>query len=268
MGLSFPNISVWPNFVCEACTVRQILKRELIGRSDGLLMALERIRLIDMAWSWSKNTHGTYQGKLRVIRHFENVFGVPILQPTHLTEPPGSPDIPLMWCMEANSVKFTTHKSRAHESQTMAFSSIRQLRSAAAQFWAWDWTVAHPSASYLTRENRLVNQACRASDSYAFTLHATGLGARLGDDVNPSLALLERHALALDADLDDQYRFATNASQRREAALGGLANCYLWLGWLRTSECFGLDWDDAVPTAPADGPSLDLPSGIGITTLT
>ena len=54
MGLSFPNISVWPNFVCEACTVRQILKRELIGRSDGLLMALERIRLIDMAWSWSK----------------------------------------------------------------------------------------------------------------------------------------------------------------------------------------------------------------------
>ena len=43
----------------------------------------------------------------------------------------------------------------------------------------------------------------------------------IGDDVNPSLALLERHVLALDADLDDQYRFAATASQRREAALGG-----------------------------------------------
>jgi hypothetical protein len=33
-GLSFPKVTDWPNFVCEACTVREVLGRELTGPND------------------------------------------------------------------------------------------------------------------------------------------------------------------------------------------------------------------------------------------
>ena len=56
-GLVFPNVEFWPNFVCEVCTVRSVLGRELTSPGDRQLLVLERIRMIDIACSWSSNTH-------------------------------------------------------------------------------------------------------------------------------------------------------------------------------------------------------------------
>ena len=45
-GLTFPDVVVWPTFVCEACTVRAVLDRELTGADDWKLMCFERMRLL------------------------------------------------------------------------------------------------------------------------------------------------------------------------------------------------------------------------------
>jgi hypothetical protein len=52
-GLCFPPVSDWPNFICELCTVRSVLHRELTGPNDWQLLCLERMRLVDMAHSWA-----------------------------------------------------------------------------------------------------------------------------------------------------------------------------------------------------------------------
>ena len=263
-GLQFPQVSDWPNFICEACTVRQVLHRELTGPGDRRLLMLERMRLIDMAWSWSAGTHQSYQSKLRQIRAFEDSHAITILQSTPLSEPPSSPDIPLMWCIEASSTRLTRHKSRGYEPTPISFTTVRQLRSAASQFWAWDFLVTHPSASMLTREQRLVNQVCRPSDSYAFSLVSNGLSTRMGTEAKPSLALLERHVKCLDTELDHQFQFPMNPSQRRAAALAGFSNSIFWLGWLRTSETFGLTFDDIDYVPAPRAAERDLPANVSM----
>jgi len=65
-GLSFPPVEITPNFICEACTVRAMLGRELIkGSRDTALLMLERMRIIDQACSWDVKTLLGYQGGLR-----------------------------------------------------------------------------------------------------------------------------------------------------------------------------------------------------------
>jgi hypothetical protein len=89
-GLVFPStISWWPHLICEACTVRAVLGRELTGslRDQSLLM-LERVRMLDRIHSWSKGTQRTCQTKVKVIRKFERDFTVPVLQATNLQCPP------------------------------------------------------------------------------------------------------------------------------------------------------------------------------------
>jgi hypothetical protein len=38
----------WPNFMCEACTVRAMLDRELTGPNDWKLLCFERMRVLDI----------------------------------------------------------------------------------------------------------------------------------------------------------------------------------------------------------------------------
>ena len=267
MGLSFPPISDWANFICEACTVRQILQREVRRPKDDLLLMLERMRIIDMAWSWSSGTHATYQSKLRLIRKFERAQGLRILVPSPIKVPPDTPDIPLMWCMEAASVKETRFKANGFQPSQISYTTVRAIRSAASQFWAWDGLIAHPSAALLTREGRLTFQPCRASDGYSFSLFASGLSARMGESVNPSLALLSRHVHALDRYLDHQFRTALSPGRRHDAAIAALANLVMWLGWLRTSEAFSLAWADVSVLHPSRAAERDLPANVGLLSL-
>ena len=78
------------------------------------------------------------------------------------------------------------------------------------------------------------------------------------------MPLLDRHVRSLDVHLDRLYRTSTSETEQRSIALAGTANLFLWLGWLRSSEVFGLRWCNVVDVTPPDeGPSLDLPQGIG-----
>ena len=268
LGLSFPDNKYWGNFVCKACTVRSVTRQEILSKNDATLLKLERMRLIDMSWHWSKGTHDTYKSKIGTIRKFEQDYDLTVLPILSLSSPPASPDIPLMWCMEAQSTRKTTIKSRgAGIPDHISSVTVRQLRSAAAQHYQWAALISHPSASILTKEKRLLYQPCRPTDSAAFTMFATGLNTRMGDQASPSYALLERHVIAVDRHLNQIYKTTTCPLQRREAALGGLGNVLLWLGWLRSGECFGLAWDDIEAYHHRRHAEYELPEGLGFVSL-
>jgi hypothetical protein len=114
---------------------------------------------------------------------------------------------------------------------------------------------------------QLLLQDCRLIDAAGSTLFATGMGARLGTDSTPSLALLDRHIRALDQVLDRRYRACTTAAERCELARAGLANLLLYLDWLRSSETFTAPWaafDVVDPCAdPCDAITVDLPVNVG-----
>ena len=231
LGLAFPaSIKSWGNFICEACTVRSITQREIETKNDSYLLQLERMRLIDMSWYWSQGTHASYQSKLRIIHKFEESYGLCLLPAPVLTRPPDSPDIPLMWCMEVQSTRKTTHKSRgAGVFDHISSITVRTIRTAASQYYQWEALVSHPSAAWLNKERRLLYQPCRPTDGVSMTMFNRGLLSRMGDVTTPSRALCERHVIAVDNHWNHVYKSTTCPVIRREAALGGLANILFWL---------------------------------------
>jgi hypothetical protein len=105
-------------------------------------MVLERARLIDMVNSWSEGTHARCQGHLRYITNFETQFGVAILSPTLLLSPPHSAAIPAMWAQQRYARQ--PSPSARRQGASLAFGTVRGIRSAVSQFHQWDWHVAYP----------------------------------------------------------------------------------------------------------------------------
>jgi hypothetical protein len=247
------------------CTVRAVLDRELTGAEDWKRLCFERMRLLDMAHSWAEGTHSLCQSKIRFLHRFEHAFGVPVLSRAPLAEPPVSEEIPLMWAQLSHSLQPGRRRAPEGTRMTLACDTIRQLRSAASQHMAWDTMVRHPGHVHVDQGKRVIRQACRPADSLGAALFASGMKARLGDESRPSVALLDRHVRWLDSDLDQRCRAARTDEVRLELAQAGLANLSLWLGWLRSRETFGLQWHEVVSVDPLDGPSVDLPRGVGVT---
>ena len=263
-GLSFPPVKHWGTFICEKCTVRAVIGRELILQSDLELLCLERMRLIDMAHAWALSTHTKYQQKLGVIRRFERRHQFSFLQPAALTSPPATTDIPLMWIQESYALR-PSH--RGSDSATVSMNTVRQLRSAASQYLGWEMMLQHPLSTLLDQQQHIVNIPCRATDALSFTLFTKGMAGRLGTDSIPSTPLLSRHVHYMDRLFSSNYRRATSLLSRRRWALAGLANCILWLGWLRSAELFNLTFGDIELVRPSQGPLYDLPPGLGMVLL-
>jgi hypothetical protein len=68
----------------------------------------------------------------------------------------------------------------------------------------------------------------------------------------------------LDNDLALCYAAAKTDEARHEISLAGLDNTSLWLGWLRSWENFNLPWENVNLVEPEDGPTIDLPSRVGV----
>ena len=108
----------------------------------------------------------------------------------------------LAWAQEQYSLR-----PGKEDSSRVTFGTVRQLRSAASQFFAWDMMVCHPGSAVLdTKANRMLRIPCRITDDFSAGLLATGMGARIGNETKPSVALLERHVRWIDNDLDRRYR--------------------------------------------------------------
>ena len=271
-GLAFPPVHEWSHFVCEACTVRAILGRELQdeGRDVALLM-LERMRLIDMAHHWRAASHKQYQPLLRQLRHFGSKFDLPILYREPLSSPPVTEDIVLMWAHEYSSLQpKQVSAKRPGADLPKTYGVLKNLRSAASYYHAWNAMIAHPDTAYLDPRSGKISlqQGVRVTDSLAFTFFSSGMGTRLGTETRSSVALLPRHVVSLDTWLDDQYHREPNEARRHQWALAGLANVGLWTTWARATEFLSLRWCDIETTAPARGPDRELPLGIGVVDLT
>ena len=227
-------------------------------------MCLERIRLLDIAWSWARGTHRTYQTQFNFIRRFEHNFLVPVLAPSVPLAPPSSPDIPLAWCMEHRALQQVRARSGGSFLAPISFSTVQQLRSAAAQFYQLSAVITHPRASHINKEGRLLYQSCRPTDNLAMRMLSSGLSRRLGTDATPSKALLARHV----HNLDKLLRSGLNGPYSTRAKLGfaraGFANCVFWLGWLRSNETFYLCHNDVIVTLPQDAATRDLPQNVGM----
>lgn len=252
------SLRQWANFICEKCTVRSVLNRELDYANDWRLMCFERMRILDMAHSWSTGTHDQYQRKLTALRRFERQFGVPVLVRSQLKRPPYGPEVTLAWAQEQYSLRPGIGDSK------VTFGTIRQLRSAASQFFTWDMMVTHPGSAVLdATANHLLRIPCRITDDMSATLFASGLSSRIGNEPKPSVALLERHVKWLDADLDRRYQAATTPSLHREFAQAGFANLCFWLGWLRSMELFARTFEDVRVIEPRHSSTAELPRGCG-----
>jgi hypothetical protein len=169
-----------------------------------------------------------------------------------------------MWCQEAYGLRKSPIKRHEGSDLNLAFSTIRQLRSAASQFLTWDMMVSRPERAFMDQQRRVIEQPCRATDGLGYTLYTNGFRARVGDQTHPSVALLDCHVRALDQELNTAYLRSRTPQERRSNALGGLANLLLWLGWLRSAETFGLEWQDLLVIEPEDSATMDLPAGCGM----
>ena len=268
-GLVFPPVTVWANYICEACTVRSVLGRELGHPGDIRLLRLERMRTLDLAHNWSLATHQQYQTKLRFVQAFETKHaGLRVLRKTPLLAPPSGPEIALMWAEEEYSLRPSTGRGKPNRGQDpVSYATIRQLRSAVSQYAAWDLMVTHSGKFFVDQNRRILLQACRFTDDGGSTFFARGLSTRIGTETRPSVALLERHVRHLDSHLTAQYHSSTTITARLQWAKAGLANLCLWLGWLRSMETFDLRWCDFTVIEPRDGPLVDLPLGVGVVLL-
>jgi hypothetical protein len=222
------------------------------------------MRVLDMAHSWSLGTHKQYQGKLDFVSRWDSRYGTRILQTSRLLKPPCGPEIPLMWLQEEYSLRPSPLRKLAQDLVGVSVTTIRQFRSAVSMYMGWDTLVSNPQLAFLDQNNRLLHSPCRPTDNYSSGQFAAGFRARLGEDVRPSVALHDRHVRWLDYDLDGRYRSARTPADKRNLAMAGLANLSLWLGWLRSRECFDLSWSDITVIRPADAASVDLPPRTGM----
>ena len=262
-------VEIWPNFICELCTVRAVVDRELRQGPDTVLLRLERMRLVDTANSWARGTLTQYQTKLRQITRFEEAFDLKVLKSSHLHCPPKGPEIPLLWSQEWYSSQGGGRQvGEGGEKTSLAFGTIRQLRSAASHFLLLDALNAHPGENVLDRGGKLIHQPCRPTDEMAYTLCTKGMASRIGTHSKPSHALLYRHVTHLDKELNKKYLQANSPELKREIATAAFANLMLFLGWLRSGETFTLRWSDLTVIEPDQGPTVDLPHGIGALLMT
>ena len=215
-----------------------------------------------MIHSWSLQTHRSYQSKLRLIRAFESQHELTILRQARPQAPPTDLSIPLMWCQEAYSLQ----QGSIRGDDRISFGTIRQLRSAVAQFLTWESLFdTHPG--YIDANRRLIHTPIRVTDQLPHQLHALGMSARLGTLTRPATALLDRHVRTLDSALRAALGNSGTVSQRIALCRLGCLNLLLWLGWLRASEAFSLTWADITIVLPAHGAAFDLPPFVGVVLL-
>ena len=145
------------------------------------------------------------------------------------------------------------------------YNTVRSLRSAAAYYYEGRLMLEHPSSClrdpYSNRPR--LSPGCLPTDHLGFTHMSAGMARRMGTSTRPSKALRYEHVVWNLGFRERQWDKALTAYQRYEVSAVACVDIFLWLGWLRGGEVFGLALDDIVPVSPSDGPKRGLPMGVG-----
>lgn len=264
-GLIFPKLAVCPNFICELCTVRAHLGRELrnTGQDTSLLM-LERMRMIDQASAWDPATLQGYQLHLKRLRRFEQKHGVSALPSTPLTSPPVSPAIPIMWAQQQYTLE-TPRRSHPTSGDRISYGTARALRSAASAFFTYDLQVSYPGQAMRDAQRRgHLTLGCLPTDELGYTLMTTGMARRLGDSSRPCMALNFSQVKRIDDFLEQCFIGPLSIERKRDIAAAGAAHLGFWTTWCRSNELFSRNWEDVTITHPKDHLQKGLAEGVGM----
>lgn len=264
-GLSFPSIEIVPNFICEACTVRAVLGRELRNTpEDRALLMLERMRMIDQACAWDPKTLVGYQSHLRRIKRFETKYKVASLVPTILERPPTTPAIPLMWTQQQYALE-TPRKTHATTGERILYNTSRSLRSAASQYCIWDLQLAYPGRAIRDSQRRgHLTERCLPTDELGYSLMTSGMARRMGDSSKPSVALNSSQVLTISGYLDRIWEQDLSLERRRDVAAAAVTHIGMFQSWLRSNEFFSLNWGDVSSTPPDRHMEKGLQPGVGV----
>jgi hypothetical protein len=237
------DLAAYAHFICEACTVRSVARRELsMYPTDTVLLMLERAWLIDLTNHWARGTLKTYQSKFNIIDDFVTNLHVSVLTPSPLLYPPNGDAIPLMWAQDRYSLyPAEWHRRNSTLLDPIKFGSIRAIRSAASHFWMWDLLLAHPEQLTLGFKDRpVVVEGCSLTDEVVYTFFTDGMRRRLGNNPQPSATLLIRHIVWIDVYYTQMIISAADDNSRIDICRAALTNLFLYLGWLHALETFGI----------------------------
>ena len=139
LGLQYPPRATNLPFICELCTVRTHLGRELdpLLSSDLTLLSLERMHMIDAAHAWAPRTLENACRTLRCANAFSTSHNLPSihdqLQLPSLSHPPLDLTVPIFWSMEHH----TPHPSTRSHGPAPYWNTARAQRSALSLYSAW-----------------------------------------------------------------------------------------------------------------------------------
>ena len=269
-GIQFPPCATNLPFICELCTVRTHLGREVDPyiSSDTLLLSLERMRMIDAAHYWAPRTLENACRTLRRVEKFFLTYRLPTIhqqmQLPSLQHPPKDISIPIFWSME----HYTTFPSSKREAPP-TWNTGRSQRSALSVYSAWHAAFCSPTNSYKDNENRVMTVlSLSPSDNILSRMTAGGIGSRLGTESKPSQALSHNHIHWNQNHRHHQLTSKSSLHLHYEIVAAQCVELIAWLGWLRSSEIFNLKIEDVELVPPVEGAVYNLPPKVGAILLT
>jgi len=266
LGLQFPPCATDLPFICELCTVRTHLGREIdpLLPSDNTLLILERMRMIDAAHAWAPRTLENACRSLRKTNKFFHYYGLPTvhdqLQLPTLSHPPLNLAIPSFWSMEHH----TTVPSSRSQGYAPSWNTARNQRSAQSLYSAWTAAFCFPNNSYKDAENRVLSAiSVSPAGNILSRITASGIGSRLGTESRPSQALNQYHIHWNQNHRANLLRSVTSPHVKYDLVAAQCVELFAWLGWLRSSEIFHMTMSDVEMVPPGKGECYNFPPSIG-----
>ena len=264
-GLQYPPRATNYPFICELCTTRTQLGRELdnLNSADTTLLMLERMRMIDTAHANSVNTLSQYRAVLAKMDKFFTQSSLPMLHQQMnlpvIDHPPQSLAITMFWSMAFH----TTVPSVNSHGTTPSWNTTRLQRSALSFYRSWWASVCNPENIFVDNRRLLSDPMLSPTDNILATHTASGMASRLGTESRPSLALNQRHIHWNQNARIRSLQTKLSITERYEQVAAQVAELIFWLGWLRSSETFGIRVADVEITPPKDHGKYGLPLGVG-----
>jgi hypothetical protein len=184
LGLQYPAAMTRFPLICEACTVRAVLGRELTWTfGDMQLLMLERMRLVDMAHTWASST---LQGTARYLGRLSNLgqkYGIELSPKAPITQPPRSAVIPFLWGV----LEYTLQTSRK-KGGGIKYNTARSLQSEASAYHLWKKMLQFPVHMYRDRDNNVGGAShLSPTDSSIATLGNKGMMRHMDTESRPQL---------------------------------------------------------------------------------
>ena len=264
-GLSFNKKFKRFPFICEYCTVRANVKRNLNPTtSDMQLLQLERMRLIDCSNVWTGETSRAGASSIQHLKQFAHNYQIPwddwhLWKEVH--QPPHGPSFLLLWAMEW----YTVQKSTKDPTSLIWYNTARTLRSGLYMLLAWEDTFLPKGAAYKEPDRLMVPPRVGSTSSLVVQLTTSGMQRRLGTESTPTIALQAQH-IRTNLELRERQipLLLGHPTAQHQIHLAQLAELLAWLGWLRANELFSLRWKDVEVVEPTATPKYGLPAYTGV----